>query len=352
MKLTNNNIEYYVNNDGKLVISNCNGPTVEELAANPNAIGDLIIAYQFFTKDNIGANDLTVTQENITATKVGSEYFQLQNTAFIEDEFLLVFKNGQLITRRQEENETTTQTQINTYKVFSERVFHNTTPALDPKGNPIMDSNKNPVINVDPDDYTDITAFSVDNVVAGEVIEVHEFNKKITNVNSLTSESHYEILPMHNIQRIYATKFDQLSNLTMIFQDGLIIDRSLDNAGNDTVRNNGMLRLLDQYAVDNNNTSIIVNDWKVGGKLRVHQFTAAETDIKTTSLTVNIIVDGTFDVFLPNNEIYVPHTGALEIYVDKVIQWTGDDYIEVANNRVMFNRQLHAGQTVKIIVRK
>lgn len=350
MKLSSG--DYSVNADGKLVVADCNGPTIEELALNPSAKGDLVIAYQFFTKDIIAEDDLTLTQENITATKTGSEYFQLLNTSFIKDEFLLVFKNGQLITRRQEENQNTTQTQINTYKVFTERVYNNTTPALDTTGNPIYDASGQPVVNVDPNDYTDITAFSLDNVAAGEIIEVYEFNKKITNVNSLTSESHYEILPNHNIQRIYTTKFNQLSNLTMIFQDGLIIDRSLDNAGNDTVRTNGMLRLLDQYAVDNTTASVIVNDWKVGGKLRIHQFTAADTDIKTITLTVTVLTNGTFDVFLPNNELYTPNAGALEVYVDKVVQWSGEDFLEVANNRIMFTSQLNAGQVVKIIVRQ
>lgn len=350
MKLSD--VSYYVNTDGKLVVADCNGPTLEELQSNPSAKGDTIIVYQFFTKDVVTADDLTLTNETVTATKNGAEYFQLKHTEFVGDEFLLVFKNGQLITRRQPENEATIQTQINTYKVFAERVYNNTTPALDATGNPVIDATGNPVINVDPNDYTDITAFSLDNVVAGETIDVFEFNKKVTNVNSLTSETHYEVLPINNIQRIYTTKFKQLTNLTMIFQDGAIIDRKLDSTGNDTQRVNGMVRLLDQYAVDNTNTSIIVNDWKVGGKLRVQQFTAASTDIRTINLTVTVAVDGTFDVFLPNNETYTPNTGSLEIYVDKVVQWVGDDYLEVANNRIMFNKQLKKGQIIKMIVRK
>lgn len=352
MKLDSSDGSYYVNEDGKLVVADCNGPTVEELAEDPNALGDLVLVYQFFTKDTIAVDDLTLTKETITATKTGAEYFQLQNTQFVEDEFLLVFKNGQLITRRQPENQKTIQSQINTFEVFSERVYHNTTVALDPTGNPVVDAQGEPVVNVDPDDYTDISAFSLDNVVAGETIDIYEFNKKITNVNSLTSETHYEILPINNIQRIYTTKFNQLSNLTMVFQDGQIIDRTVDNTGKDTIRQNGMLRLLDQYAVDNNNTSVIVNDWVVGGKLRVHQFTASQTDIRTITLSVTVAVDGTYDVFLPNNELYTPNTGALEVYVDRVIQWTGDDYLEVANNRIMFNRQLNAGQIIKIVVRQ
>jgi hypothetical protein len=350
MKLSND--DYYVNDDGKLVVADCNGPTVEELTVDANAKGDLIIVYQFFTKDVIAADDLTLTDDVITATKTGAEYFQLQNTEFVSDEFLLVFKNGQLITRRQEEGESTTQTQINTYKVFAERVYHNTTAAIDPNGNPIVDAEGNPVTNVDPDDYTDITAFSLDNVVEGETIDVYEFNKKVTNVNSLTSETHYEILPTNNIQRIYTNKFNQLSNLTMIYQDGLIIDRTVDSVGDDTIRTDGMLRLLDQYSVDNNNASIIVNDWQVGGKLRIQQFTAADTDIKTVTLTVVVVVDGTFDIFLPNNEIYTPNTGAVEVYVDKVVQWAGEDFLEVANNRIMFNTQLAKGQVIKMIVRR
>jgi hypothetical protein len=352
IKLEKEDNAYYVNSDGKLVVANCNGPTISELAANANAKGDLISVYQFYTKDAIATDDLTLTEESVTATKTGAEYFQLGHTDFIADEFLLVFKNGQLITRRQSESSGTTQTQINTYKVFAERVYNNTTPALDPNGNQILDSKGNPVINVDPNDYQDITAFSLDNVVPGETIEIYEFNKKVTSVNSLTSETHYEVLPVNNIQRIYTTKFNQLSNLTMIFQDGAIIDRTTDSAGNDTVRTNGMLRLLDQYAVDNNTASIIVNDWKVGGKLRVQQFTAASKDIQTVSLTVRIAVDGTFDVFLPNNEIYTPNAGALEVYVDKVVQWAGEDYLEVANNRIMFTKSLKKDQVVKMIVRR
>ena len=343
---------YYINADGKLVVGDCNGPTIDELAKNPNAKGDLISVYQFYTKDAIATDDLTLTEDVITATQTGAEYFQLMNTDFVADEFLLVFKNGQLITRRQTESSATTQTQINTYKVFAERVYNNTKPALDPYGNPIIDSDGKPVVNVDPNDYRDIMAFSLDNVVPGEKVEIYEFNKKVTNVNSLTSESHYEILPPNNIQRIYTTKFSQLTNLTMIFQDGVIIDRSTDSAGNDTVRTNGMLRLLDQYAVDNNTKSIIVNDWKVGGKLRVQQFTAASKDIKTSTLTVRVAVDGTFDVFLPNNEIYTPNAGALEVYVDKVIQWSGDDYLEVANNRILFIKPLKKDQIVKMVARK
>lgn len=344
--------QYYVNADGKLVVENCNGPTVEELAENPNAKGDKIIAYQYFTKDVIATDDLVLTEETITATQTGAEYFQLQSTPFVEDEFLLVFKNGQLITRRQEEGEDTTQTQINTYKVFAERVYHNTTPALDANGDPIIDSDGEPVINVDPNDYSDIMAFSLDNVVDGEDIDILQFNKKVTNVNSLTSETHYEVLPENNIQRIYTSKFDQLSNLTMIFQDGAIIDRTADATGNDTIRENGMLRLLDQYAVDNVTKSIIVNDWQVGGKLRIQQFTAADTDIKTITLTVKVAADGTYDIFLPNNESYTPNSGAIEVYLDRQIQWSGEDYQEVANNRVMFTKQLMKDQIIKMIIRK
>lgn len=343
--------EYYVNDNDKLVVSDCNGPTVEELAEDPNAVGDMIIVYQFYTKDILNNDDLTYTEEVITATVTGAENFQLLNTEFINDEFLFVFKNGQMISRRQPEGEGTTQTQINTYKVFTERVYHNQVPALDPTGTPIYDSEGNAVINVDPDDWTDVMAFNIDNVVEGEGVEIYEFNKKVTNVNSLTSETHYEILPNNNIQRIYTTKFTQLTNMTMFFQDGLIIDRTCDSEGNDTVRQNGMLRLLDQYAVDNTTASIVVNDWQVGGKLRIQQFTASDSDIKTITLTVVVTVDGTFDVFLPNNEIYTPNVGALEIYVDKVIQWSGDDYLEVANNRVMFTNQLMKDQVVKLIVR-
>jgi hypothetical protein len=33
-------------------------------------------------------------------------------------------------------------------------------------------------------------------------------------------------------------------------------------------------------------------------------------------------------------------------------QWGGDDYLEVANNRIMFNKQLNKGQVIKMIVRK
>lgn len=344
--------EFYINDDGKLVVKNCNGPTIEELSVNPNSKGDTIVVYQYYTKDVISNDDLILTKEYITATQNGAEYFQLQSTPFVEDEFLLVFKNGQLITRRQEEGSSTTQTQINTYKVFAERVYHNTTPALDVNGRPILDSNGEAVINVDPNDYSDIMAFSLDNVVSGENIDIIQFNKKVTNINSLTSETHYEILPLNNIQRIYTSKFNQLSNLTMIFQDGLIIDRKVDSIGNDTIRQNGMLRLLDQYAVDNITKSIIVNDWKVGGKLRVQQFTAAETDIRTVTLTVKVGVNGTFDVFLPNNETYTTNSGAIEVYVDKVIQWSGEDYQEVANNRILFTKQLMKDQIIKMVIRK
>ncbi len=344
--------DFYINEDGKLVVDNCNGPTVEELTENPNATGDVVLAYQFFTKDTTSDTDLTISLDNITATQDGFEYFQLQNTEYVADEFLLVFKNGQLITRKQPEGETTTQTQINTYKVFAERVFHNQVAALDANGDPIYDSEGKAVINVDPDDYSDIMAFSLDNVVAGEEISVYEYNKKVTNVNNLSSANHFEILPVNNIQRIYTNKFDQLSNLTMIFQDGLIIDRKVDAAGSDTMRTDGMLRILDQYSVDNISKSIIVNDWVCGGKLRVQQFTAQENDIKTITLTVVVAVDGTYDVFLPNNETYTPNTGALEIYLDRQIQWTGEDYQEVANNRVMFNKQLLKDQVIKLIIRK
>lgn len=352
MKLDDIETEYFINAAGKLVVADCNGPSIAELTVDPNAKGDLIIVYQFLTKDNLASDDLAATTEIITAKTTGSEYYQLMNTQFLKDEFLLVFKNGQLITRRQPEDASTTQSQINTFRVFAERVYHNTTLAYDPSGKPIYDTQGKQVVNVNPNDYTDVTAFSLDNVVAGEQIYVYEFNKKVTNVNSLTSASHYEVLPKNNIQRIYTSKFHQLSTLTMVFQDGMIIDRKTDNVGNDTVRINGALRILDQYAVDNINTSIIVNDWKVGGKLRIHQFTAAEKDIKTITLTVVIAANGTFDVFLPNNETYTVNSGALEVYVDKVIQWSGDDYMEVANNRIMFAKQLLKGQTVKIIVRK
>lgn len=350
MKISND--IYYVNEDGKLVVKDCNGPTIEELAENPNATGDKIIVYQYFTKDAIAVDDLVLSEESITATQTGSEYFKLQSTPFVEDEFLLVFKNGQLITRRQEEGDSTTQTQINTYKVFAERVYHNTTPALDTDGNPIYDASGEAVTNVDPNDYTDIMAFGLDNVVAGEKIEIFEYNKKVTNVNSLTSEAHYEVLPTNNIQRIYTTKFDQLSNLTMIFQDGMIIDRKVDATGTDTIRKDGMLRILDQYAVDNVTKSVIVNDWKVGGKLRIQQFTAANTDIKTITLSVKVGADGTYDIFLPNNETYTPNSGAIEVYLDRQIQWTGEDYQEVANNRIMFTRQLMKDQVIKMIIRK
>lgn len=344
--------EFYINDDGRLVVDGCNGPTLEELAINPNATGDKIIACQFFTKDNTSGSDLTVSLDTITATQEGFEYFQLQNTEFVADEFLLVFKNGQLITRKQPESKDTTQQQINTYKVFAERVYHNQVAAIDGNGDPVYDSQGNKVINVDPDDYTDIMAFSLDNVVAGEEISIYEYNKKITNVNNLSSSNHFEILPMNNIQRIYTTKFDQLTNLTMIFQDGLIIDRRMDNTGNDTMRQDGMLRILDQYSVDNITKSVIINDWTCGGKLRVQQFTAQENDIKTVTLTVVVAVDGTYDVFIPNNETYTPNTGAIELYVDRQIQWSGEDFTEVANNRVLFNRQLMKDQVIKMIIRK
>ena len=344
--------EFHINDDGKLVVSNCNGPTVDELASDPNATGDLIAVYQFYTKDVIATDDLTLTKETITATKTGSEYFQLSNTQFVKDEFLLVFKNGQLITRKQPEGENTTQDQINTFEIFAQRVYNNKTPALDINGNPIYDSEGKPVINVDPNDYQDITAFSLDNVVTGEEISVFEFNKKVTNVNNLSSENHYEILPSNNIQRIYTSKFEQLSNLTMVFQDGLIIDRKVDSVGDDTIRMNGMLRILDQYSVDNISKSIIVNDWKVGGKLRIQQFTAQNKDIRTITLSVKVATDGTYDVFLPNNETYTPNTGSIEIYLDRQIQWTNEDYQEVANNRVMFTKQLMKGQEIKMIIRK
>ena len=351
LKLDDINDEFYVNASGKLVVANCNGPSIKELSQNPNSKGDTVCVYQFQTKDVVANDDLVATTEVLTATKTGAEYYQLINTQFIKDEFLLVFKNGQLVTRKQPEDATTTQTQINTFRVFAERVYHNTTPAYDPTGRPIIDSNGNQVMNVDTKDFTDITAFSLDNVVKDEKIYIYEFNKKVTNVNGLTSASHYEILPKNNIQRIYTSKFHQLSTLTLIFQDGLIIDRKLDSVGNDTIRVDGALRILDQYAVDNSTASILVNDWKVGGKLRIHQLTAAEKDIKTITLTVVVANNGTFDVFLPGNETYVVNTGALEIYVDKVVQWSGEDYFEVANNRVMFAKQLMKGQTVKIIVR-
>lgn len=345
--------EFYINEDSKLVVEGCNGPTVEELALNANAIGDTVLIYQFFTKDaeNV-ADDLVLTHEDITATQTGFEYFQLQNTEYIADEFLLVFKNGQLITRKQPESETTTETQINTFKVFAERVYHNQIAALDANGDPIYDAEGNEVINVDPDDYSDIMAFALDNVVEGENICIYEFNKKVTNVNNLSSANHFEILPLNNIQRIYTSKFEQLSNLTMVFQDGLIIDRKLDATGNDTMRSDGMLRILDQYSVDNITKSIIVNDWECGGKLRIQQFTAQENDIKTITLTVVVAVDGTYDVFIPNNETYTPNTGAIEIYIDRQIQWSGEDFTEVANNRVMFNRQLLKDQVIKMIIRK
>ena len=71
---------YYVNNDGKLVVSACNGPTIAELSINAKAKGDLISVYQFFTKDAIAVDDLTMTEEILTATKTGAEYFQLKNT--------------------------------------------------------------------------------------------------------------------------------------------------------------------------------------------------------------------------------------------------------------------------------
>ncbi len=343
---------YYINDSGKLVVNNCNGPTMDELIVNQNTKGDMILVYQFFTKDTIATDDLTLSKDTIVAKKNGSEFFQLTNTPFVNDDFLLVFKNGQLITKKQPDGKSTTQTQINTFKVFAERIYNNTTPAIDAQGNPIIDAEGKQVINVDANDYSDITAFGLDNVVVDEEITIFEFNKKVTNVNSLTSLSHYEILPLNNIQRIYTSKFMQLNNLTMVFQDGLIIDRTKDITGKDVIRKNGMLRLLDQYAVDNTSASIIVNDWHVGGKLRIQQFTAADKDIKTITLTVTVAADDTFDVFLPNNETYIPNSGAIEVYVDKVVQWTNEDFQEVANNRIMFTKQLMQKQVIKLIIRK
>ena len=84
----------------------------------------------------------------------------------------------------------------------------------------------------------------------------------------------------------------------------------------------------------------------------MQQFTASQNDIKTLTLTVRVLVDGTFDVFLPNNEIYTPNAGALEVYVDKVVQWVGDDYLEVANNRILFNKSLKKDQVIKLILRR
>ena len=51
----------------------------------------------------------------------------------------------------------------------------------DSNGNPIYDSKGHQVINVDKNDYTDITAFSLDNVVPGEEIKIIQFNKKVVN---------------------------------------------------------------------------------------------------------------------------------------------------------------------------
>jgi len=342
--------EYQIDDLGKITISDCNGVTEEELAEDPNAKGDKIVIFQFLPISDVA--DLTYTKEEVEATTTGSENFQLQKTDFIKDEFLWVFKNGQMLTRRQPDNDTTTQTQINTFRVFTERIYFDKTPAYDINGNPLYDDQGNQIFNVNPDNYEDVMAFNVDNVVEGEHVEIYEFNDKVTEVNNLTSSSHYEILPLNNIQRIYTSKFEQLTNLTMIFQDGVIIDRATDSLGQDYYRDNGMYRIYDQYAVENTNQSIIVNDWKVGGKIRVQQFTAKDQDIKTITLTVKIINDGTYDVFLPNGETYTPNAGAIEVYVDRLIQWSGEDYIEVANNRILFNKPLNSGQVVRMIVRK
>jgi len=341
--------EYSINENGKLIVSNCNAPSKINDVETP---GDKIIVYQFYTIDNYDVEDLVISHEIISASANGSENFILNHTDYLKDEFLLIFKNGQMITRRQSENENTTSTQINTFKVYSERVFNNQKPAIDGNGEPIYDNSGNPVMNVDPDDYTDIIALNIDNVVDGENISIFEFNKKVVNINNLSGFAHHEILPQNNIQRIYTSKFDQLSDLTMIFQDGLIIDRMTDSVGNDLTRLDGMARVYGQYAVDNLSKSLIINDWKVNGKIRVQQFTAQDKDIKTITVGLKVQDDGVYDVFIPNNETYIPNTGALEIYVDRQIQWSGEDYQEVANNRVLFNRQLFSDQDIKIIIRK
>jgi len=341
--------EYEID-DNKLTVYNCNGVTEEELSENPNAKGDIIVVYQFYTDDE---TDIILTVDLLHSDVKGSKDFVLNKTNFVKKEFLVVYKNGQMIVRRMPDTLNTTFTQINTFDVVVKRVYAKSHVALDPNGNVIYDSEGNPVIIIDdPNDYQDITYFTIDDLVEDETIEVFEFNKIISEVTNLKYNYHYEILPKNNIQRIYTTKFDQLSEMTMIFQDGLLIDRYVDENGNDTYKIGDMTRVYEQYAVDNDTKSIIINDWKIGGKLRVHQFTSSERDIVTKTLRVVIVNDGTYDVFLPNNETYVPNTGQLEVYVDRVLQLSGIDYQEVANNRILFNKALNKDQEVVIILRK
>lgn len=343
--------EFNITAEGKLLIHDCNAPTIDELSLNPNAKGDLIVVHQFFNS-SWDDSDIIKSYEELIATNTGSENFELNTTEFKKDEFVMIFKNGQMIVRRQEENASTTQSQINTFTIFNERKYLDKTPLFDANGKPVLDANGNQIIHVDQNNYIDYKALSIDNVVPGEILEIHEFTKKIVSTNNISGLHHHEILPKNNIQRIYTTKFEQLSAMTMIFQDGFIIDRTTDSIGQDTFKTNGMTRLYDQYGVDNISKSIIVNDWKIGGKLRVQQFTAQSTDIKTITLQVTVVTNGTYDVLLPNNETYTINAGALEVYVDRTIQWTGEDYFEVANNRIMFTRPLQQGQIIKIIIRK
>jgi hypothetical protein len=344
-----NDDEYEID-DNKLTVHNCNGVTEEDLAKDPNAKGDIIVVHQFYSEDE---TEVLMTEEKLVSDVDGSEDFILNKTNFVKKEFLVVFKNGQMIVRRMPESLNTTFTQINTFDVYIKRVYASSHVALDPNGNVIYDSKGDPIIIVDdPNDYQDITYFNIDNLVKGEIIEVLEFDKVISEVTNLKYNYHYEILPENNIQRIYTTKFDQLSEMTMVFQDGLLIDRYVDKDGNDLYKVGDMTRVYDQYAVDNNTKSIIINDWKIGGKLRVHQFTSSERDVVTKTLRVVIVNDGTYDVFLPNNEKYVPNMGQLEVYVDRVLQLSGIDYQEVADNRILFNKALNKNQEVVIILRK
>ena len=332
--------------DNKIIVKDCLGVSEEELKENPNAIGDIIIFFQFYPKNN---NELVQHKEILNYQK-DVTFYQLNNIDYIKKEYMMVFKNGQLITRKKESTLSNSVEQVNIFDTVKERIYHNKTIAYDAYGMPIRDENGNIVYHVDPNDYEDVSGFTIDIFDENESLEIYEYTEKTVDTSNLILKYYYEKL-LENKQRIYTSKFDQLSKLTMVFVDGILLDRELQD-NKDYIRENGVFKILGDYAVDDVNKSIILKNWNNNKKLTVHQFTAKNQDIKTIKLQVKILEDNTYEVFLPNNQKYIPNSGGIEVYVNRMIQWSNEDFIESTDNRITFIKALKKGDVVHMIIRK
>lgn len=302
--------------DRRLLVKDCMLATQEMLDINPDAKGDNILVYQMNSLSDT-QDDIVFESEDVISTINGNFSYSLTSISYTRSEFILATKNGLLVSRRQPESEKTTVSQVNTYQ------------------------------------FDEAMNFLIDNCLKDEVVKLKQEYKKIVDENVLSANIYKEELPVYNQQRIYTQKFDQLSHMTMMFQDGYLIDREMSSVGADCYRDGQAYRVVSQYAVDNLSKSVIIKDWKVGGKLRVQQYTAKGTSaIQTVTTSMVVQTDNTTRITIPNNESYVPNAGALELYVDRQIMWPGEDYIETDQNTITFVTPLRRAQVLRFKITK